>query len=238
MAAATGATAQVDFFGKFAKILDNYPGAGLREVIRLTPDSLLLGTGFFALITQNFALGMLFASLFETAFITVGLQSLFGYIALKDNPPNPKSASRECASGFQSPTLQSMSSFFKVAPQSSFPSPPVFILTTAVMYVITAMQGFSQELSELGPGYSSRYYIGFFLSLVVLFIASAYRFLTGCDGFGTIILSLLFGLALGITLCWQNNSLFGRESTNILGIPMFANRTADGKPIYICPQQS
>ena len=224
MAAATGATAQLDFFGKFAKILDNYPGAGLREVIRLTPDSLLLGTGFFALITQNFALGMLFASLFETAFITVGLQSLFGYIALKDNPPNP--------------TLQSMSSFFKVAPQSSFPSPPIFILTTAVMYVITAMQGFSQELSELGPGYSSRYYIGFFLSLVVLFIASAYRFLTGCDGFGTIILSLLFGLALGITLCWQNNSLFGRESTNILGIPMFANRTADGKPIYICPQQS
>ena len=55
MAAATGATAQLDFFGKFAKILDNYPGAGLREVIRLTPDSLLLGTGFFALITQNFA---------------------------------------------------------------------------------------------------------------------------------------------------------------------------------------
>jgi hypothetical protein len=168
----------------------------------------------------------------------VGLQSLFGYISLKDNPPNPKAVSRECTSGFQSPTLQSMSSFFKVSPQSSFPSPPVFILTTAVVYVITAMQGFSQELSELGPGYSTRYYIGIFLSLVLLFIAASYRFLTGCDAFGTILLSLLFGFALGITLCWQNNTLFGRDATNILGIPMFANTTADGKPLYICPTSS
>jgi|GEM_PF-3321737 len=229
---------QPDALAKFAKMMDAYPGAGLREIIRLTPDSLLLGTGFLGLITQNYALGMLFTALFETAFITVGLQSLFGYISLKDNPPNPKAASRECMSGFQSPTLQSMSSFFKVAPQSSFPSAPVFILTTAVVYVITAMQGFSQELSELGPGYSTRYYIGIFLSLVILFIAASYRFLTGCDAFGTILLSLLFGFALGITLCWQNNALFGRDATNILGIPMFANTTADGKPLYICPTSS
>ena len=178
------ATVQPDFLAKFAKMMDAYPGAGLREIIRLTPDSLLLGTGFLGLITQNYAIGMLFAALFETAFITVGLQSLFGYISLKDNPPNPKAASRECASGFQSPTLQSMSSFFKVAPQSSFPSSPIFILTTAVIYVITAMQGFSQELSELGPSYSTRYYIGIFLSLILLFIAASYRFLTGCDAFG------------------------------------------------------
>ena len=77
---------QPDFLAKFAKMMDAYPGAGLREIIRLTPDSLLLGTGFLGLITQNYALGMLFAALFETAFITVGLQSLFGYISLKDNP--------------------------------------------------------------------------------------------------------------------------------------------------------
>lgn len=60
---------QPDFLAKFAKMMDAYPGAGLREIIRLTPDSLLLGTGFLGLITQNYALGMLFAALFETAFI-------------------------------------------------------------------------------------------------------------------------------------------------------------------------
>jgi hypothetical protein len=227
-----------DFFQKFLDLLELYPGSGLRELIRLVPDSLFLGVGLFAFLAQNYAMGMLFMALFEAMFITVGIQNLMGYISLSDTIGTEKSGSKECIGGFQSPTLQTVSIFFNVPARSSFPSSPIFILTTALMYVVSSAQGFSAELSELGPAFSTRYYIGLMLSLILLFIVATYRFMSGCDGFGTISLSLLFGAAAGIVLCWQNTLLFGRESTNIIGVPMFANRTADGKPIYICPTAS
>lgn len=224
-----------DFIKKFGELLDSYPGAGFREVVRLIPDGLFLGVGLFSLLSQNYPMAILFATLFETLFIVVGLQNLFGYLDLPNLLPTAESVSKQCVSGFQSPTLETLSFFFRLPVQSSFPSAPVFVLTTAISYVISAMQGFSNEISEMGPGYSTRYYIGLLLSVFVLMLVTLFRFLNNCEGAGVLAISLLFGFLLGITLCWQNNTLFGRESTNILGVPIFASRTADGKPIYICP---
>jgi hypothetical protein len=52
---------------------------------------------------------------------------------------------------------------------------------------------------------------------------------------GVILISLAFGFLLGLLLAFQNNSLLGKEALNVLGVPYFASRTADGKPIYVCP---
>jgi hypothetical protein len=224
-----------DMLSKFKTLLEAYPGAGLREIIRLVPDSLLLGSGLFAVMTQNYPMGVLFGTLIEIIFLTVGIQNLATYLDLPKSLPVGASMSKECKSGFQSPTLQNVSIFFKMDIKSAFPSAPVFILTAALSYVITAMQGFTAELSELGPAFSTRYYIGIVLSFILMFIVAAFRLLNNCDGVGIIILSILLGYSLGSVLCWQNNTLWGRESTNVLGIPVFANTTADGSPIYICP---
>lgn len=224
-----------EFMKRFGELLDQYPGAGFREVVRLIPDGLFLGVGLFALLSQNYPMAILFATLFETLFIVVGMQNLFGYLDLPNLLPTGEAASKQCISGFQTPTLETLSFFFKLPIKSSFPSPPVFVLTTAITYIITAMQGFANEISELGPGFSTRYYIGLVMSIIVLFIVTLFRFTNNCEGAGVLAISLLFGTLLGMTLCAQNNALLGRESTNILGVPMFASRTADGKPLYICP---
>lgn len=224
-----------DFIDKFADLLDAYPGAGLREVIRLIPDGLFIGTGLFALLTQNYPMAILFLTIFEALFITVGFQNLSGYIALPETLPTEGSVSQACISGFQSPTLQTLSYFFKLPIVSSFPSPPVFIATTAFTYVLSSIQQFSAELSELGPGFSTRYYIGIILSVASLLLITTYRFLSKCDGMGVILMSLLLGFALGLALCFQNVTFFGKESVNFLGVPTFKDRTAEGKPIYICP---
>jgi len=231
-------TKEGDIMATFMKMLEVYPGAGLREIIRLVPDSLLLGTGLFAIMTQNYPMGVLFGTLIEIIFLTVGIQNLATYLDLPKTLPTSADIAKECKSGFQSPTLQNVSLFFKMDMKSAFPSAPVFILTAALSYVITAMQGYSAELSELGQAFSTRYYIGIILSLILMFIVSMYRLLHNCDGVGIIILSILFGYFLGSALCWQNNTLWGRDSTNVLGVPFFANTTADGKPIYICPTRS
>ena len=226
-----------DYITKFAELMDAYPGAGLREVIRLIPDGLFVGAGLFALLTQNYPVAMLFLSMFEALLITVGLQNLAGYIALPETLPSPGSISEACVSGFQSPTLQTLSYFFKLPISSAFPSPPVFIATTAFSYILFSMQQFSKELTELGPGFSTRYYVSMILSVGCLLLISTYRFLSKCEGAGIIILSLIFGFALGIALCFQNTTFFGKESINFLGIPTFKDRTADGKPIYVCPTE-
>jgi hypothetical protein len=226
-----------DFIKTFADMLDSYPGAGLREVIRLIPDGLFIGTGLFGLMSQNFPVAMLFLALFETLLITVGLQTLFGYISFPDVIPTGQSSGENCVSGFQSPTLQTLSIFFKMGATSGFPSPPIFVFTTAVIYVLSCLQKFIPEMEGLGPGFSARYYMSIVLSSIALAIIVIFRLLTKCDSFGIIVLSVLAGFVLGIVLCQQNTTLFGKEAANLMGIPMFNNTTADGKPIYICPQK-
>ena len=217
-------------------MMDAYPGAGLREVIRLIPDGLFVGTGLFSLMSQNYPVAMLFLTIFETLLISVGLQNLFGYISLPDVLPNAEAVGSKCVSGFQSPTLQTMSIFFKMPVTSAYPSPPIFVFTTACMYVLSCMQQFIPEMEGLGPGFSSRFYLGIILSSIVLAIVSIYRFITKCDTMGVILVSILSGFVLGLTLCYQNKTLFGKEAINLMGIPVFINTTVDGKPIYICPQ--
>ena len=224
------------FIDKFADMLDAYPGAGLREVFRLIPDGLFLGVGLLALITQNYPMAIFFMTLLEALLVTVGLQNLVGYIGLPDVLPTADAVSRKCVSGFQSQTLQFMSVFFKLPMTSSFPSPPIFLATTAYTYIISAMQSFTNELSELGPGFSTRYYVGIALSFIALLFLSIFRFLNHCETMGVITLSIAFGFFLGLVLAFQNHSLFGKEALNVLGIPYFSGRTADGKPIYVCPQ--
>ena len=87
-----------------------------------------------------------------------------------------------------------------------------------------------------GPGFSTRYYVGIALSFIALLFLSIFRFLNHCETMGVITLSIAFGFLLGLVLAFQNHSLFGKEALNVLGIPYFSGRTADGKPIYVCPQ--
>ena len=232
----TSATKTKDFIEKFAAMMDAYPAAGLREIIRMIPDGLFVGTGLFALISQNYAVAILFLTILETLLITVGLQSLFGYISLPDVLPSAASLGRNCVSGFQSPTLNTLSIFFKMGVTSAYPSPPIFVYMTACIYILACMQQFFPEMEELGPGFSTRYYVGLILSTLMLLIISIFRLLTGCDTWGVIAFSIISALILGVVLCFQNKTVFGKEAINLMGIPYFQNTTADGKPIYICPK--
>jgi hypothetical protein len=226
-----------DFIQSFADFMDAYPGSGFREIIRLIPDGLFVGTGLFALLSQNYPVAVFFGTIFEILLITLGLQSLFGYISLPDVFPTPQAMSPKCISGFQSPTVQTMSVFFNMAIKSAYPSPPIFVFTAASMYVISSMQQFIPEIQELGPGFSTRFYLGIFFTCLLILVISVNRLLNRCDTWGIIAFSILTGLGLGIVLAYQNKTLFGKESINIMGIPVFQNTTADGKPIYICPNK-
>jgi hypothetical protein len=238
-AAAAAAVAAPDlsmpFIKNLFKIVENYPGAGLKEIIRILPDGLLLGSGLLAILTQNYAYSILCMTIFEALFITVGLRKFFSYMDLPNTLPTGKSASENCVSGFVSPSLDTLSFFFNMSAESAFPSVPVFIFSIVSSYLVFSMMKFIPELNELGSAFSARFYLGLIMSFIMLFIVSMVRMINNCESFGVILMSLLVGYGLGYVFYYQNLHLFGTQSVNIMNIPFFTNKTDSGQPLYICP---
>ena len=121
---------------------------------------------------------------------------------------------------------------------SALPSSPIFILTTATSYIIGSMYSQKQELEALGPAYSARFYIAIAASTLLLFAVSMYRMSNSCEGLGVILMSIILGIIVGGLIVFQNNQLFGRDATNLTGIPLLKERTRDGRPLYVCPQKT
>lgn len=215
----------------FQYIWDFFIKPNISEQIRLLPDSLLIGSFFVALVTQSFPLTIFAITLIEASFIGSGIRRVATMLDLKGTAMI--GGKEECFN--ESTTLEKMMSILSDPQKSAIPSPPMFILATAFSYVISAMADQKDELTALGPAFSSRFYIAGFASFLLLNLVGFYRLAYGCEGIGVLIMSILFGILLGALLMFQNRNLFGREATNVTGIPLLRERTRDGKPIYVCP---
>lgn len=209
----------------------------IHEEFRLLPDSLLIGSAILALVTQSFSMVIFFATLLETAGLNAALQMLFGFLDKNRLLPTLASVDTKCKSGFMSPTLSTFSTLKASDLKSAFPSPSIFFLSTASSYLITSLYTLRDELEQLGPDYSARYYLAIFAGFLFLLTMTSYRLYNGCDSVGPATLSLLAGGIVGSLLVLQNLLLFGKDSINMIGIPLLRERTADKKPIYICPQK-
>ncbi len=223
------------FKNKITEFLNGYPGAVIMELLRLFPDGLLLGAGLFAFITQNFAYTMFFFIIFESIVASIALNRTFSFIDLGRTLMSPGSKNPECRSGFQSPTAEGLANMFEFGALSGFPSTHMFVTSSAISYVLFAMNEVKNELSALGPEYATRFYLGLMLSILFILVMGFYRLSYNCDGVGTLIGSLIIGGLFGYAFVQQNVALFGRESVNILNIPLFKFKDSNGKPIYICP---
>ena len=209
------------------------PVAVATECARLFPDTLVIGTGIYALFTLSVPFGVMFATLLEaTAFYhLIGTASNYlgsptGY--------DPRITNKNCRTGFSTTTLQDLSLFSSKAP-SNFPSAPLYILSVASAYIFSSLNTQSAQLQALGPAYSSRYYISLVLLCALILLFALYRLYNTCDSFGVILGTIPIGLVVGALLLVQNSRLFGPESVNLLGIPSLAGVTARGQSLYVCP---
>jgi hypothetical protein len=221
----------------------HYIVPNFEEQIRILPDSLVFGSLLVALLTQSYSTVMFAVSMLEAGIAGGLLQALFTYMdILHTAPSNPENPSM-CVSEYRTPTLETLFSlckdkFCSGKIQSGVPSFPIYFLATAISYVIGSMYTQKEELEALGPAYAARFYIALFVAAFLLLAVTFYRLANGCDGLGTIVFTLVFGALIGGLLVVQNNSLFGRDATNLTGIPLLRERTRDGKPLYVCPQKT
>jgi hypothetical protein len=210
----------------------NSPVSLVQEMIRIFPDGIIMGMGFFAIITLSLPYGIFFGSLVESLLPFYALRTANSYLNFVT--PNKGTPNTQCVSGFMSNDIESLT-MFGSSMKSAFPSSHLYIISVASSYVMSILFRFSKELEIMGSNYSSRFYIASLsLPILITFIA-LFRIYFGCDDFSIIFFSIIAGLVVGALLVEQNRRLFGLSSINIIGIPVLYKRTADGEKLYICP---
>jgi hypothetical protein len=218
--------------GRAIDTLINSPVSLVQEMIRIFPDGIIMGMGFFSLITLSFPYATFFGSLVESLLPFYGLRianSYLNFVNVEKGTPNT-----QCVSGFMSNDIVSLT-MFGSSMKSAFPSSHLYIISVASAYVMSILLRFAKELEIMGANYSSRFYIASLSLPVLITFVALFRIYFGCDDFGVLFFSIFAGIIVGILLVEQNYRLFGLSSINIIGIPVLHKRTADGQKLYICP---
>lgn len=206
----------------------------VQDLFRSLPDSLFLGTGLFALITQSFPLGILFLAMAEAGLLQRLLGGLVGAVQ-----PNEKTPGSDlCLPGIPSP--YQLSAIGSLMTSTAFPSGPIFFVSAVFTYIIASALNFSEELKELGQKeseWNARIPLSLTFSLLFLVVFLLWRYWNSCDDVLTILGSLVFGSVAGGLIYLVHVYLFGRDSINFLGVPVLADKTATGRPLYVCSKQ-
>ena len=222
------------YFERLRSILSDTVVPTTQEFLRALPDSIFLGTGFFAIVTQNFPLGVLVLAIAEMAMIQRVLGSLIGIV--QENPI--KSYSNKCSAGIPSPYQLSLVG--TLLSEVTFPSGPVFLLAAVIVYCVSSTFNFQQELEELGknePEWNTRIPLATTFSALLFILYALWRYMSNCEDVLTILGSSLLGASAGFIVYILHVYLFGRDSVNFLGIPLLADRAANGTPLYACAKQ-
>jgi hypothetical protein len=203
------------------------------ETSRLLPDSLLFGTGLLSLITYQTPMMFLFLSVVLSYFaanaISAGADTFFP----QDVPP--KSADEQCIGGLYSASASRISLLPGIAGVcSGFPASPILILSSFIFYCITSVLQQSDVLAQLGDDYTAKLPIVCVLGALLLIIFMIYLVSFDCYGFLTILFSIGAGGLFGGILSTIFSLVFGQESINLLGLPLFVRNDQSGQPLYIC----
>lgn len=202
------------------------------DFVRLLPDGLVLGVGFLAFISFCKSYGVLLASMVELMLIQRLLATAVAGLSPIMGGPNYKEP--VCQTGFMYKNLMRASLVETIGRPSYFPSPTMFFLAGTLSYMVSCVQEFTKEITTLGGDISNKKVVTAVFSLLFLLVVFMFRINYGCEEFGPLLLSLIFGAIAGFMVMQQNKVLFGRESVNIMNLPIIISAAEMGKPMFVC----
>lgn len=206
------------------------------DFLRSLPDSLFVGTGVFALLTQSFPLGILVFAMVE---FTIVHRLLGGFLSAISPTITKPPANYLCHPGIPSP--YQLSAVGALLSDIAVPSGPMFFVAAVITYCLGAVMNFSKELKELSKKESqwgTRIPLGATFGGLLLAVYMVWRYMSGCDSVPVILGSTLVGMLAGMSALLIHLFLFGRFSINFLGIPLLADRVSEGRPLYVCAKTS
>jgi len=196
----------------------------IKESLYLFPDSILFGSIFVGLTTLSKQHILFFLS------CLVSLGSLFGIQNITSFLYGSSLSPIKCKPTLFKYTFEQL--FLR--PSANSPSYGMFLVSFATTYLATSLYMLKDELDVLDLSNAKQYYISISLLVLLSIVYLMIRLTNECETSGSAISGLFFGSLIGALLVNLNVQLFGKDSINFLGIPLLRNRTADGKPIYIC----
>jgi len=203
-------------------------------LLQIFPDAIFWGTGFIAFITLSYPFGVFFISMIQGTAIYHGLNILNESLQIVSR--NSLSSSK-CRTGFADVTLRSISIFDREF-RPNYLSASLFITSYIAAYIVGILIYLKDELEILGESYGEQYSIRKEVSIIffatVIFILMSYRLYNGCDSAVNIVVSVLLGFLFGALVVYQNSKILGKQSLNLLGIPLLRKRTAEGDDLYVC----
>jgi hypothetical protein len=205
------------------------------EIMRGLPDSIFLGSIVFAFLTQNYPLSILVLGMFEFSIVAWFLSMFVGLIETN----NESVKSDICLPGIPSPYLISI--LGNIYPKISFPSIPIFFMSSTLFYIVYSVLNFSNELKELGhknAEWKVRIPLSIIFTVTLIMAFIFWRVLNTCDSLWFALGSLLFGALTGACIQVIHTYLFGRDAVNFLGVPLLADKSVTGDSINICANQS
>jgi len=116
-----------------------------------------------------------------------------------------------------------------------FPNYPLYFITFVSAYCIESMNYYSKECSALGSQYSNRPYLGILSAAMLIILYSLYLLIYGCDSLMNLFCTAVLGALVGYLLCYQNVSIFGKTSVDLLFIPSIVKRSGMD---YLCVSSS
>jgi nitrate reductase NapE component len=194
------------------------------EIQSLIPDSILFGSFLLYFLTHHQAFGVFALFLVEV----VGAHRLISWVISQTVGPS-RPPSLACRAGYKIPQYQ----YQRIFSHDAYPSYSIFSVTAIATYLGMATSLFSPTMDEMGPEWSTRktvayVFIGLFLAAFLL--ARLYS----CESLHELGLSVALAVLTGVVFFYANQSLFGEESMNFLGIPYLVRKDEEGSPIYIC----
>jgi hypothetical protein len=202
------------------------------EILRLLPDSVVLGIALLATLSMTKSYGVLLFTMLELMISQRAFAMLIGGIAPLGAGNNP--LQRICQPGFMFPNQMRITLLETIGTPSLFPSPTMFFLSGFVAYMVGAMQQFAREIKSLGGEIETRTNTALILSFLFIMAMMMFRYNYGCESFGSLLVSLILGAVMGMALVFQNQALFGRDSINVLNLPIIQSSLEKGRPMYVC----
>jgi len=140
-----------------------------------------------------------------------------------------------CTSFFKTLTPSRFKWMISQGLRKEFPNQPLYFISFAAAYCIQSMYFFSQECSELGPQYSNRPYLAIISALMFILLYTIYLSVSGCDSSFYLFFTIILGGLVGYIICYQNYLLLGKNSVNLLFLPILTRRSGMD---YVCVSSS
>jgi len=219
--------------------LSEFTGKAFLYNLNYLPDTILGGIVLFALLLQSAPLGLLGLSLFSLEFVHAGLAS-----GLAEAIPGVREASKDVArcSGhfpgisYERATATLLGEGTLRTLSVGFPSYYMMFFGALFGYMLAMANTYEAELEGM-PQKRAAVYAGVIIMGLLSVLFLFYRIVTACDTLASVLIGAVAGLAYGYGIETLIAALSGRTQTNLMNVPLIRDRTADGKPIYVCKKE-